>query len=272
MLNHAALSREMEAEELEDFSSSFLKVVAEFLVSKGGYLDECDVHRVRVLFGFPNGDENHAVSAARAALELRQRAGNLVQELEHRWHKRAMIGAAISSGEVTTGLFGFREFEFFSAVGEALDFGEQLCLLNGEYGSVLLVSSETLAAAQDGLEVRPLEMIRRGEGTRMVEIYELLALKHGLTEEAAVARDAFWQGIILLRKGDAAGARKQFAKAAMEGVSDPTLSYFEAKVRGAEERVVEEAAVKPEKEVQVKQDKEVVAKPEKAVRGKKAKS
>jgi hypothetical protein len=100
----------------------------------------------------------------------------------------------------------------------------------------------------------------------------LLALKHGLTEEAAVARDAFWQGIILLRKGDAAGARKQFAKAAMEGVSDPTLSYFEAKVRGAEERVVEEAAVKPEKEVQVKQDKEVVAKPEKAVRGKKAKS
>ena len=272
MLNHAALSREMEAEELEDFSSSFLKVVAEFLVSKGGYLDECDVHRVRVLFGFPNADENHAVSAARAALELRQRAGNLVQELEHRWHKRAMIGAAISSGEVTTGLFGFREFEFFSAVGEALDFGEQLCLLNGEYGSVLLVSSETLAAAQDGLEVRPLEMIRRGEGTRMVEIYELLALKHGLTEEAAVARDAFWQGIILLRKGDSAGARKQFAKAAMEGVSDPTLSYFEAKVRGAEERVVEEAAVKPEKEVQVKQDKEVVAKPEKAVRGKKAKS
>jgi hypothetical protein len=135
--------------------------------------------------------------------------------------------------------------------------------LNGEYGSVLLVSSETLAAAQDGLEVRPLEMIRRGEGTRMVEIYELLALKHGLTEEAAVARDAFWQGIILLRKGDAAGARKQFAKAAMDGVSDPTLRYFEAKFRGAEECEVEGASVKP--------DKEVVAKPEKAGWGKKAK-
>jgi class 3 adenylate cyclase len=230
MLNHAVLSQEMAAEELEDFSSSFLKVVAEFLVSRGGYLDECDVHRVRVLFGFPNADENHAVTAARAALELRQRAANLVQELEHRWHKRAVIGAAISSGEVTTGLFGFREFEFFSAVGEALDFGEQLCLLNAEYGSAVLVSAETLQAAQEGLEVRPLEMIRRGEGGRMVEIYELLALKHGLTEEAAVARDAFWQGVILLRKGDGEGAGKQFTKATIEGVSDPVLSYFERKV------------------------------------------
>lgn len=244
MLNHAALSHEMEAEELEDFSSSFLKVVAEFLVSKGGYLDECDVHRVRVLFGFPNNDENHAVSAARASLELRQRAGNLVQELEHRWHKRAKIGVAISSGEVTTGLFGFREFEFFSAVGEALDFGEQLCLLNAEYGSTLLVSSDALADAQDGLEVRPLEMIRRGDSGRMVEVYELLALKHGLSEEAAVARDAFWQGIILLRKDDMAGAQKQFAKAATAGVEDPTLKYFAERVRGEAKVKVEEGSTK----------------------------
>jgi hypothetical protein len=58
----------------------------------------------------------------------------------------------------------------------------------------------------------------------------------------------------------------------MDGVSDPTLSYFEAKVRGAEECEVEGASVKLEKEVEVKQDKEVVAKPEKLGRGKKAKS
>lgn len=226
MLNHAALSGEMEAEELEDFSSSFLKVVAEFLVSKGGYLDECDVHRVRVLFGFPNGDENHAVSAARAALELKQRADNLAQELEHRWHKMPVIGASISSGEVTTGLFGFREFEFFSAVGEALDFGDELCLLNANYGSGILISSETLAASQEGLEVRPMEMIERGKPGHKVEIYELLALKHGLTEEAAVARDAFWQGVILLRKGEAVAARRHFEKAATEGITDAPLAFF----------------------------------------------
>jgi len=230
MLNHAALSGEMAAEELEDFSSSFLKVVAEFLVSKGGYLDECDVHRVRVLFGFPNADENHAVAAARAVLELRQRAGNLTQELEHRWHKRPVIGLSVSSGEVTTGLFGFREFEFFSAVGEVLDFGDELCLLNARYGSAVLISPETLKAAHEGLEVRPMELIQRGKEGHKAEVYELLALKHGLSEEAAVARDAFWQGVILLRKGDAEAARRQFDKAAQDGVADAPLEWFARQV------------------------------------------
>jgi class 3 adenylate cyclase len=227
LLNHAALARDLEPPDLEDFSSSFLKVVAEFLVAGGGYLDECDVHRVRVLYGFPVEDPNHAVSAAKAALELRQRIVNLSQEMDHRWHKKPVIGASLSSGEVVTGLFGFREFEFFSAVGGALDFGEKLCELNAEYGSHLLVSGATLAAAADGLEVRPLEMVEVPGFTPLTEVYELLALRHGLTEEQAVARDAFWQGVILLRKGDAKAALRQFERARQEGVEDAPLRYFQ---------------------------------------------
>jgi class 3 adenylate cyclase len=230
LLNHAVLAKEMEPGDLEDFSSSFLKVVAEFLVSKGGYLDECDVHRVRVLFGFPAGDENHAISAARAALELRQRIVNLSQEMENRWHKQPVIGASISSGEVTTGLFGFREFEFFSAVGESLDYGDRLCALNAEYGSHVLISAATLASALDGLEVRPMEMVEAAESGSVSEVYELLSLKQGLTEQQAAARDAFWQGIILLRKGDGEGALRQFDRAVIEGVEDAPLEHFRSRV------------------------------------------
>jgi len=226
LLNHAELARDLEPHDLEDFSSSFLKVVAEFLVAGGGYLDECDVHRVRVLYGFPVEDANHAVSAAKAALELRQRIVNLSQEMDNRWHKKPVIGASLSSGEVVTGLFGFREFEFFSAVGGALDFGEKLCELNAEYGSHLLISGATLAAAADGLEVRPLEMVEVPGFTPLTEVYELLALRHGLTEEQAVARDAFWQGVILLRKGEAKGALRQFERARLDGVADAPLAYF----------------------------------------------
>lgn len=226
LLNHAELAREMEPSDLEDFSSSFLKVVAEFLVAGGAYLDECDVHRVRVLFGFPVGDANHAVNAAKAALELRQRMVNLSQEMENRWHKKPVMGASLSSGEVVTGLFGFREFEFFSAVGGALDFGEKLCELNADYGSRVLIGAATLAAAEDGLEVRPLEMVEVPGFASLTEIYELLALRNGLTEEQAVARDAFWQGVILLRKGDSKGALRQFDRAKLDGVVDGPLGHF----------------------------------------------
>jgi hypothetical protein len=124
-------------------------------------------------------------------------------------------------------LFGFREFEFFSAVGGALDFGAKLGELNAESGSHLLVSGATLAAAADGLEVRPLEMVEVPGFAPLTEVYELLALRHGLTEEQAVARDAFWQGVILLRKGDAKGALRQFERARQEGVEDAPLRYFQ---------------------------------------------
>ena len=33
------------------------------------------------------------------------------------------------------------------------------------------------------------------------EVYELLALKHGLSEEEAARRDLFWQAIICYREG-----------------------------------------------------------------------
>ena len=110
-------------------------------------------------------------------------------------------------------------------MGEALDFGDHLCALNAEYGSEVLVSSETVAASLDGLEVRPMELVSRGN-RRNAEVYELLALKHGLTEKEAAAREAFRQGVVHLRKGDPAAARKMFERAAIDGVKDAPLAYF----------------------------------------------
>jgi class 3 adenylate cyclase len=241
LLNHASLAKELEPEDLEDFSSGFLKVVADFLVRQGGYLDECDVHRVRVLFGFPVAADGDALAPARTALELRQRLTNLASEMEDRWHRRPLLGASLCAGEVATGLFGFREFEFFSAVGEVIEFGDGLCSLNEVYGSQLLLSAGAYAACKGGVEVRPLEMVEAGgaEGD-WTEVYELLAMKDGLSEADAAARDAFWQGVIFLRKGDAAAAQKQFQRAQSDGVVDAPLGYM---MRCAEEGLVDAGAV-----------------------------
>jgi class 3 adenylate cyclase len=233
MLNHAELARELEPAELEDFSSTFLKVIAEFLVMQGGYLDECDVHRVRVLFGFPRDTPDHAPQAARAALLLRQRMANLAGEMEHRWHRRPLLGAVVGSGEVNTGLFGFRDFEFFSAVGSSLDFAERLCPLNEEYGTQLLLSAGAFAACRDEIEARPLEMVTSPGLGPASEVYELLALKGVLSEEAAAARDAFWQGVILYRRRDFTGALAQFSRAEQEAHVDAPLAWFQRKTRAA---------------------------------------
>ena len=226
MLNCAELATELEAGEMEKLGSEFLKTVAEFLVTKGAYLDSCNEDGVRALFGFPLNDDRHAATACKAAIGLRQRLVNLAQEMENRWHKKPALGVALASGDVTCGLFGFSQFQFYGAVGEALDFSQRLCSINVVYGSHVLLDSRTFHIAQDAIEVRPMEMVTMPKVHTVSEIYELLSGNGALSEAEAKARDAFWQGVVHLRKADYKTAIDSFQKARIEGRDDAPLRYF----------------------------------------------
>lgn len=226
VLNYAQLGAELDPQEMEKLSSQFLKAVAEFLVSKGGYLDACNEDGVRVLFGFPLSDEHHAVAACKVAVELKQRLANLAKDMDDHWHKKPVLGTALASGEMTCGLFGFSEFQFYGAVGESLEFSQRLCSINAVYGSHVLLSTRTFNLVKDAMEVRPMEMVILPKAGQPSEVYELLTRKGDLSEEAAKARDAFWQGVVQLRKGDCKQALDSFHRARLDGSDDPPLRYF----------------------------------------------
>ena len=143
VLNYPELSSQMEPHDLEQMGSLFLRAAAEFLVSKGAYLDSCNAEGVRVYFGMLEGEDTHAVNGCKAALELRQRLINLEQEIQNRWHRKPFFGVSLATGPMTTGLFGFSEFQFYSGVGESLDFSRRLCAINLVYGSHVLINSRT---------------------------------------------------------------------------------------------------------------------------------
>ncbi len=107
-----------------------------------------------------------------------------------------------------------------------IDFASQLCVLNAEYGSKVLLSARTYALVKDNAEVRPMEMVSAPGSSQMSEVYELLAEKGALPESDIRARDAFWQGVVQYRKGDLQQALESFNNAAIEGREDPPLKYF----------------------------------------------
>lgn len=227
ILNYPDLANQMEPKDLEAMGSLFLQVAGEFLVAKGGYLDTCTADGVRVLFGMmdKNGGA-HAQDACKAALELKQRLVNLDQEIQNRWHKKPAFGVALATGQMSVGRFGFREFEFYSAVGEPLDFSRRLCAVNLVYGSHVLVSARTFHLTKENVETRPMEMVYAPKLHQISEVYELLAEKGKLSEEEAKARDAFWQGVVSLRKGNYKEAVQQLMQARIDTREDPPLKYF----------------------------------------------
>ena len=230
LLNHGELSTGIEAPQFEELATHFQRSIAEFLIARGAYLDDCNARQVRVFFGFPLTDEHHALHAVQVAAVLRAHLATLVREIEQRFGKKAQIGVAFSTGPAVCGLFGVSHFESFSAVGDVIDLSTQLCVLNAEYGSKVLLSARTYALVKDNAEVRPMEMVSAVGSSQMSEVYELLAEKGTLSEPDIRARDAFWQGVVQYRKGEYKQALESFTNATIDGREDAPLKYFMERV------------------------------------------
>ncbi|MBE7493334.1 MAG: hypothetical protein HS117_00155 [Verrucomicrobiaceae bacterium] len=226
VLNPAEMPLDIEGVKFEQLSDHIQRSVTEFVVTRGGYLDDCDVESVRVIFGFPLADEHHALHAAQVAAALRAHLVMLAREVEQKWGKTPRFGVALTTGESMCGLLGMDDFQSFSASGEACDFSDRLCLLNGIYGTRVLLSAKTYARVKDNIEVRPMEMLYTTSGQPQGEVYELLAEKGTLPEQDARARDAFWQGVVQYRQGESNKALESFQNATVEGREDAPVRYF----------------------------------------------
>ncbi len=230
VFNHPALMRELEPDDLVELTNLLLKNTAEHLVSKGAYVDESRPHLVRVFFGIQPGSD-HAADACIAALELKRRITNLNTECERRWFQTLDYGIGVSSGELTTGVFGSRGDVYFSALGGEIEFSRRLCGLNTTYGSSILISASSYMKAKDFVEVRPMEMVYMEESDVMAEVYEILDERGRLTDDQLKSRDAFWQGMIYYREGKYDSALESFDKARLNGKTDLPLEHYLVKVR-----------------------------------------
>ncbi len=199
---------------------------ADFLVERGGYLDECDGESLRVIFGAPLADADHARIACEAALELVQRLDNLNRECDARWHKMLDFRIGVNSGEMVCGVYGSHRLGTFSVAGEPVEFARRLCSANMIYGSRVLVGSTTFEFASDAVEVRPMELVRTRDERTREEVYELLALKNHLSADDLQRRDLFWKGIIYYREQLWDDALDHFRAALPNGGLDAPLDFY----------------------------------------------
>jgi len=220
IFNHAELRDRMEPHELIAMSNLFLRNTADFLMSRGCYLDESSPDLVRVFFGMLRDDENHAVDACQTALELRTRLRNLNDECENRWFQKLDWGVAISSGPMTVGVYGSPKHFYFSGIGVETDYCRRLAQANQRYGSDVLVSAATQALVQDRIEVRPMEMSYDPQVNTMTEVYQLLETTENFAQAARERRDVYWQGVICFRAGQYEEALELFSKARQPGLED----------------------------------------------------
>jgi adenylate cyclase len=223
--NHVELLETLSPEDYVAMTNLYLKTVSDYLVDAGAYLDECGGESLRVVFGAPLAREDHAVIAARAALETVARIDTLNKECDARWHQRLDFRVGINSGPMIAAAYGGTRLGSFSVAGTTVEFARRLCAACANYGCRVLVGPETYAAASEFVEGRPIELLRRADGRR-IELYEILAPVNTLSPERARSRDHFWKGVIYFREKKWDLAMEQFGKARVPGLPDSGLDAF----------------------------------------------
>ncbi|CAN5899893.1 hypothetical protein BH11VER1_BH11VER1_41470 [soil metagenome] len=226
ILNHAELNQQLTPRDLELLASLFEQTVAEFLVAEGAYLDTCHPKGIRVLIGMLDQEDDHALRGCRMAIALHERLVKLEQEILTRWKHKPLFGIALATGPMSVGLYGYGQFENYSALGDSLDYCHRLCSVNLVYGSQILISMRTYHLAKEEMEVRPMEMVYAPKLHQISEVYELLGAKGTMNEDEIRARDAYWQGVVSLRKGAFKEAMQQFKKSQIANREDAPLKYF----------------------------------------------
>jgi len=201
LFNHDELVAALRIPDYVAMTNAFLRNAADFLVERGGYLDECDGESLRVVFGAPMADANHAARACECALELAERLDDVNLECRTVWGHRFDFRIGLNSGEMVMAAYGSNRLGAFSVAGEPVEFTRRLCAANTIYGSRILISAGAFAFAEQAVEVRPMELIQRfRDEPDREEVYELLARRGTLSPTESERRDVFWKAIVFYRE------------------------------------------------------------------------
>ncbi len=227
IFNHDELMESLSTEHFVAATNLLLRRGADFLVEKGGYLDECAGETLRVIFGAPLADENHAELACEAALKLADELDGVNRECMEKWNQALDFRIGVNSGEMVCAAYGSNRLGTFSVAGEPVDFARRLCAANTVYGSRILAGSHTLELVAQAVEVRPMELLRTRDERTREEVYELLGLRNTLPDDALTRRDLFWKGIIYYREQLWDDALDHFRAALpAEGIDAPLEFYI----------------------------------------------
>jgi class 3 adenylate cyclase len=168
-----AFAETAEPEELIDVIHEYHTVAGELIVEHQGTLEHFAGDGLMVFFNDPVPIPEHELLAARLALSMRERIGDLAEG----WLKRGYhlgLGAGIAAGHATLGRIGFEGRYDYGVLGSVTNLAARLS--DEAAGGQIFLSQRAYAALEGRVVAKPVaELQVKGFG-RPVQAYELFGL------------------------------------------------------------------------------------------------
>lgn len=221
-----SLSESLPPGELVGLMNAYLSAMTDIVEAHGGFVDKYIGDAIVAVFGAPLDEPDHARQAVAAALECQRRLAELNRgEATFRGRTLAQrIG--INTGRALVGNIGSRRRFNYTVMGDTVNVASRLEGTNKVYGTEILVSETTVAAAGGGFLWREIDRVRVKGRAHPIGVFEPVALGPGSpAERARVAAQA--AALAAWRQRDFAAAAAQFAAIA----DDPVAARFAERAR-----------------------------------------
>ena len=162
-----------EPEELLDVVGEYHAAAGELIVAHRGTLEHFAGDGLMVFFNDPVPVADHELQAARVAVAMRERIG----ELAGSWRKRGYelgLGAGVAVGHATLGRIGFEGRYDYGVLGSVTNLAARLS--DEASSGQILLSQRAYAALEGRVEAKPVVELRVKGFSRPVQAYELLSV------------------------------------------------------------------------------------------------
>jgi len=152
--------------------NEYLSAMTDIIFKYEGTLDKYVGDEIMAFWNAPIEQENHAVLACLAALEMMEK----LHDLNDGWpeEKKLNIGIGLNTGVMTVGNMGSKSRMDYTLMGDSVNLGARLEGTNKIYGTNIIISEFTFERVKDEFICRELDNIRVKGKLKPVKIYEIL--------------------------------------------------------------------------------------------------
>jgi adenylate cyclase len=176
-----SLSYKLPADQLVAQLNTYLNAMVGAIANARGTIDKFIGDAVMAEFGSPvsQGEENDAMNAIQAALEMRRALAELRQQWQREGKTLLYNGIGISYGEVIAGNIGSLQRLEYTVIGDAVNVASRVEGLTKSFCTDILITGTLYDLVQDKVEVAFVgehQLRGREDSTRL---YSLIGLKGG---------------------------------------------------------------------------------------------
>ena len=204
-----AMSEGLSPTALVEILNEYLSEMTDVIFKHWGTLDKYIGDAIMAFWGAPYPQDDHAVRACRAALEMQQTLIKLQSRWEQQGRPRIEIGVGINTGAMVVGNMGSNRRFNYTVMGDNVNLASRLEGTNKTFNTRLIISDYTYQSVCKEMLVRELDLIRVKGKLKPVKIFELVGTLAD-SDQHRDRLDRFHRGLEAYRGGQWAMAHEIF--------------------------------------------------------------